>query len=188
VDRAGATYQCFAPDVAQMHVVNHLTGQPMDESRNVLVEAARIARGAIKPLSELRAADFDAVLFPGGFGAAKNLCTFAVAGPDCSVNPDAEAAIKAFHAAGKPIGALCISPALVAKVLGKVTVTIGSDQGTAQAVEKTGATHVVASHGQTVVDAANKVVTTPCYMLDATIGQIDDGARAVVADILKMLG
>lgn len=188
VDRAGATYQCFAPDVAQMHVVNHLTGQPMDESRNVLVEAARIARGAIKPLSELRVADFDAVLFPGGFGAAKNLCTFAVAGPDCSVNPDAEAAIKAFHAAGKPIGALCISPALVAKVLGKVTVTIGSDAGTAQAVEKTGATHVVASHGQTVVDAANKVVTTPCYMLDATIGQIDDGARAVVADILKMLG
>lgn len=188
VDRAGASYECFAPDVAQMHVVNHLTGQPMDESRNVLVEAARIARGAIKPLSELRAADFDAVLFPGGFGAAKNLCTFAVAGPDCVVNPDAEAAIKAFHAAGKPIGALCISPALVAKVLGKVTVTIGSDQGTAQAVEKTGATHVVASHGQTVIDAANKVVTTPCYMLDATIGQIDDGARAVVADILKMLG
>ncbi|MGE4279334.1 MAG: isoprenoid biosynthesis glyoxalase ElbB [Magnetospirillum sp.] len=187
VDRAGASYQCFAPDVAQMHVVNHLTGQPSDESRNVLVEAARIARGAIKPLSELNAADFDAVLFPGGFGAAKNLCTFAVAGPDCTVNPDAEAAIKAFHAAGKPIGALCISPALVAKVLGKVTVTIGSDEGTAQAVEKTGATHVVASHGQTVIDAANKVVTTPCYMLDATISQIDDGARAVVADILKML-
>jgi len=187
VDRAGASYQCFAPDVAQMHVVNHLTGQPTDESRNVLVEAARIARGDIKPLSDLKAADFDAVLFPGGFGAAKNLCTFAVAGPDCTVNPDAEAAIKAFHAAGKPIGALCISPALVAKVLGNVTVTIGSDAATAQAVEKTGATHVTASHGQTVVDAANKVVTTPCYMLDATISQIDAGARAVVADILKML-
>lgn len=188
VDRAGGTYQCFAPDVAQMHVVNHLTGQPTDESRNVLVEAARIARGAIKPLSELKAADFDAVLLPGGFGAAKNLCTFAVAGPDCAVNPDAEAAIKAFHAAQKPIGALCISPALVAKVLGNVTVTIGNDPDTAQAVEKTGATHVVAGHGQTVVDAANKVVTTPCYMLDASIGQIADGANAVVADILKMLG
>ncbi|MCA1909819.1 MAG: isoprenoid biosynthesis glyoxalase ElbB [Magnetospirillum sp.] len=188
VDRAGGSYQCFAPDVAQMHVVNHLTGQPTDESRNVLVEAARIARGAIKPLSELRAADFDAVLLPGGFGAAKNLCTFAVAGPDCVVNPDAEAAIKAFHAAKKPIGALCISPALVAKVLGNVTVTIGSDAGTAQAVEKTGATHVVTSHGQTVVDSVNKVVTTPCYMLDASIGQIADGANAVVADILKMLG
>lgn len=188
VDRAGGSYQCFAPDVAQMHVVNHLTGQPTDESRNVLVEAARIARGAIKPLSELRAADFDAVLLPGGFGAAKNLCTFAVAGPDCVVNPDADAAIKAFHAAKKPIGALCISPALVAKVLGNVTVTIGSDAGTAQAVEKTGATHVVTSHGQTVVDSVNKVVTTPCYMLDASIGQIADGANAVVADILKMLG
>lgn len=188
VDRAGASYQCFAPDVAQMHVVNHLTGQPSDETRNVLVESARIARGAIKPLAELNPADFDAVLFPGGFGAAKNLCTFAVAGPDCTVDPDAEHAIRGFHAAGKPIGALCISPALVAKVLGQVTVTIGSDAGTAQAVEATGATHVVAGHGQTVVDAVNKVVTTPCYMLDATIGQIADGAAAVVADILKLLG
>ena len=188
IDRAGALYQCFAPDVAQMHVIDHLTGQPGDESRNVLVEAARIARGAIKPLTALDSGDFDAVLLPGGFGVAKNLCTFAIAGPDCTVEPQTERVIKAFHAAGKPIGALCISPALVARVLGGVTVTIGSDAGTAQAVEKTGATHVATTHGQTVVDTANKVVTTPCYMLDATIGQIADGATAVVADILKILG
>ncbi|MBR9973592.1 isoprenoid biosynthesis glyoxalase ElbB [Magnetospirillum sulfuroxidans] len=187
IDRAGASYQCFAPDIAQMHVVNHLTGQPSTESRNVLVEAARIARGAIKPLSELNIADFDAVLLPGGFGAAKNLCTFAVAGADCTVEPQTERVITAAHAAAKPIGALCIAPALIAKVLGAVTVTIGSDAGTADAVRATGATHVIASHGQTVIDSANKLVTTPCYMLDATISQIDDGARAVVAAILKML-
>lgn len=187
IDRAGAAYQCFAPDVAQMHVVNHLTGQPADESRNVLVEAARIARGAIKPLSELDVADHDALILPGGFGAAKNLCTFAVAGPDCTVEPQTERVIKTAHAAGKPIGALCISPALIAKVLGHVTVTIGSDAGTTQAVEATGAHHVATGHGQTVIDDANKVVSSPCYMLDATISQIDDGARAVVADILKML-
>lgn len=187
IDRAGAAYQCFAPDVAQMHVVNHLTGQPAEESRNVLVEAARIARGHIKPLADLDVADHDALILPGGFGAAKNLCTFAVTGPDCTVEPQTERVIKAAHAAGKPIGALCISPALIAKVLGSVTVTIGSDAGTAQAVEATGARHVTAGHGQTVVDSANKLVSTPCYMLDATISQIDDGARAVVADILKML-
>lgn len=189
IDRAGASYRCFAPDVAQMHVVNHLTGQPEPgQSRNVLVEAARIARGAISPLAELDAADFDALVLPGGFGAAKNLCTFAVSGPDCTVEPQTERVVKAFHAAAKPIGALCISPALVAKVLGGVSVTIGSDPATAQAVEKTGATHVVADHGQTVIDAAHKVVTTPCYMLDATISQIADGAAAVVADVLRMLG
>jgi enhancing lycopene biosynthesis protein 2 len=187
IDRAGAAYQCFAPDVAQMHVINHLTGQPADESRNVLVEAARIARGQIKPLAELDMAAHDALVLPGGFGAAKNLCTFAVAGPDCTVEPQTERVIKAAHAAGKPIGALCIAPALIAKVLGHVTVTIGSDAGTAQAVEATGASHVTAGHGQTVVDRANKLVSSPCYMLDATISQIDDGARAVVADILKML-
>ncbi|CDL00307.1 isoprenoid biosynthesis protein with amidotransferase-like domain [Magnetospirillum gryphiswaldense MSR-1 v2] len=188
IDRAGAAYQCFAPDVAQMHVVNHLTGQPAEESRNVLVEAARIARGHIKPLSDLDMAEHDALILPGGFGAAKNLCTFAIAGPDCTVDPQTERVIKAAHAAGKPIGALCIAPALIAKVLGPVTVTIGSDAGTAQAVEATGASHVTTSHGQTVVDRANKLVSSPCYMLDATISQIDDGAQAVVSDILKMLG
>lgn len=187
IDRAGASYQCFAPDMAQMHVINHLTGAPSNESRNVLVEAARIARGAILPLSELNVADFDAVVLPGGFGAAKNLCTFAVAGADCTVEPEVERVIKAAHAAGLPIGALCIAPALVAKVLGEVTVTIGSEAGPAQAIAAIGATHVITTHGQTVIDAANKVVTTPCYMLDASISQIADGANAVIGDLLRLL-
>lgn len=186
IDRAGATYQCFAPDVAQMHVVNHLTGQPTGESRNVLVEAARIARGAIKPLSAFDAAQFDALVFPGGFGAAKNLCSFAVDGPDCTVNPDVERAIKSMHAAGKPIGALCIAPAIVARVLGGVELTIGSDAGTAAALEKMGAHHVARGHAELAVDSAAKVVTTPCYMLDASIGQIADGAQAVVAKLIEL--
>ncbi|RIJ47553.1 isoprenoid biosynthesis protein ElbB [Maribellus luteus] len=186
ISQQGAEYQCFAPDVKQAHVVNHLTGEEMPESRNVLVEAARIARGNIKPLSEYKASDFDAIVFPGGFGAAKNLCTFAFDGPDCSVNPDVEGAIRSTVVAEKPVGALCISPALITKVLGDVEVTIGQDAGTAAAIEKLGATHIATTHGEIVVDNKYKVVTTPCYMLDATISQIADGANNVVAKVLEM--
>lgn len=187
IDRAGGTYQCFAPDVAQMHVVNHLTGQEAADSRNVLVESARIARGAIKPLSEFDAGAVDAIVFPGGFGAAKNLCSFAVDGPECTVNPDVERAIKAMRAAAKPIGALCISPAILARVLGGVELTIGTDAGTAAALEQMGARHVNRGHGEIAVDPAAKVVTTPCYMLDASIGQIADGAQAVVTKLIALM-
>ncbi|WP_320112868.1 isoprenoid biosynthesis glyoxalase ElbB [Draconibacterium orientale] len=186
ISQQGAAYQCFAPDVDQTHVVNHISGEEMPETRNVLVEAARIARGNIKALSEYKAADYDAIIFPGGFGAAKNLCTFAFDGPDCKVNPDVEDAIKATVDAKKPIGALCISPAIVAKVLGDVKLTIGQDKGTADALESLGATHVNTTHGEIVVDEKYKVITTPCYMLDATITQIADGASNVVAKMLEM--
>ncbi|MEW5726958.1 MAG: isoprenoid biosynthesis glyoxalase ElbB [Pseudomonadota bacterium] len=187
IDRAGGSYQCFAPDVAQRDVVNHLTGQPAGESRNALVEAARIARGRIKPLSAFDAAGFDALVFPGGFGAAKTLSTFALDGPDCSVDPDVAAAVKGMAAAGKPIGALCIAPAIMAKVLGEVELTIGNDAGTAAALEQLGARHRNAGHGEVVVDRARKVVTTPCYMLDARIGQIADGAEAAVRALIELM-
>jgi enhancing lycopene biosynthesis protein 2 len=167
-------------------VVNHISGEEMPETRNVLVEAARIARGNIKALSEFKAADYDAIIFPGGFGAAKNLCTFAFDGPDCKVNADVEKAIKATVDAKKPVGALCISPAIIAKVLGDVKLTIGQDKGTANALESLGATHVNTTHGEIVVDEKYKVITTPCYMLDATITQIADGASNVVAKMLEM--
>lgn len=186
IAQQGAEYQCFAPDVDQAHVVNHLNGEEMDEKRNVLVEAARIARGNIKPLTEYKAADYDAIVFPGGFGAAKNLCTFAFDGPDCTVNKDVEEAIRSTVVAEKPVGALCISPALIAKVLGDVTVTIGQDQGTAEAIETLGASHVKTSHGEIVVDEKYKVITTPCYMLDANIGQIAEGANNVIAKVLEI--
>lgn len=182
----GAEYQCFAPDVNQAHVVNHITGEEMNETRNVLIESARIARGNIKALSEYDVADFDAIIFPGGFGAAKNLCTFAFDGPDCKVNADVEIAIRNTIVAEKPLGALCISPALIAKVLGDVKVTIGQDQATADAIETLGATHVKTTHGEIVIDKKYKVVTTPCYMLDATINQIAEGANNVVTKILQL--
>jgi len=187
IARKGAKYQCFAPDVEQAHVVNHLTGEEMDEKRNVLVEAARIARGDIKPLSEYKAEDFDAIIIPGGFGAAKNLCTFAFDGVDCKVNPDVEAAVRTTVVAEKPVGALCISPVILTKILGDVRVTIGQDAGTAQAVEKMGGVHENTTHGEIIVDEKYKVITTPCYMLDSTIDQIADGAEKVIDKIFEMV-
>ncbi len=186
IARQGAQYQCFAPDINQAQVINHLTGEEMPETRNVLIEAARIARGNIKPLSEYNAADYDAIIFPGGFGAAKNLCTFAFDGADCTVNPDVESAIRSTVVAEKPVGALCISPVLIAKVLGDVEVTIGQDIETADAIETLGATHVITTHGEIVVDEKYKVVTTPCYMLNATIEQIATGAENAVKKVIEM--
>lgn len=187
IARHGADYQCFAPDIDQAHVVNHLTGKEMSETRNVLVEAARIARGNIKSLAEYNVTNFDAIIFPGGFGAAKNLCSFAFDGINCNVNSDVEKAIRSTVVAEKPVGALCISPVIIAKVLGDVEVTIGQDEGTAEAVETFGGKHIKTTHGEIVVDEKYKVVTTPCYMLDATIDQIADGAENVVNKILEMV-
>lgn len=183
----GAVYEVFAPDIDQHHVVNHLTGTEMDETRNVLIESARIARGKIKALSEFSAKEFDAIIFPGGFGAAKNLSTFALDGSNCKVDSDVEAAIKEMISLGKPVGALCISPVILAKILGDVELTIGDDAGTIQAIEEMGATHKATTHGEVVVDQQHKIVTTPCYMLDARITQIEEGARNVVKTILEMV-
>ena len=182
----GATYEIFAPDIPQHHVINHLTGSEMKESRNVLVESARIARGKIKPLSEFNPAGFDVLIFPGGFGAAKNLSDFAFRGDNFQVNPEVEAAIRGMVSQGKPVGALCISPVLVAKVLSDVELTIGQDAETAKAIEKMGARHVQTGHGEVVVDKKYKVATTPCYMLDANIVQIGDGAMNVVKTLLEL--
>ena len=187
VARQGAQYQCFAPDINQAHVINHLTGEEVQEIRNVLVESARIARGNVKPLSEFKADDYDAIIFPGGFGAAKNLCTFAFDGIDCTVIPEAEHAIREMVSADKPIGALCISPVLVTKILGDVKVTIGQDEGTLQAIEQMGGFHENTNHGEIVVDDKYKLVTTPCYMLDASIDQIADGAENVVKKVLELI-
>ena len=184
IAQQGASYEIFAPDVDQYHVINHLTHQPTGEKRNVLVESARIARGRIKALSHFRASDFDALIFPGGFGAAKNLSTVAFHGADAKVNPDVEKAVKAMHDAGKPIGALCIAPAVIARILGNVEVTIGDDPGTVQAITKMGGKHIKTTHGEVIVDKKNKIYTTPCYMLDATIVQIYQGATNVVKEIM----
>jgi len=186
ISKNGGEYHIFAPDVDQHHVVNHITGEEMSETRNVLVESARIARGNIKALSEFDADQFDAILFPGGFGAAKNLCTLAFDGADCKVNTEVADVLKAMHKAAKPIAALCISPALIAKVIKGAEVTIGQDSGTADTIVSMGGKHKLTSHGEVVVDTKNKIVTTPCYMLDASIAQIGEGAENVVKKLMEM--
>ena len=187
IKKNGADYEIFAPDVDQHHVINHITGKEMDEKRNVLVESARIARGKINDLKSFNPVMFDALILPGGFGAAKNLSTFAFDGPECNINKDVENAITSMHKAGKPIGALCIAPVLLAKALGEVQITIGRDEGTANAVKSLGAEHVDTNHGEVTVDEKNKIFTTPCYMLDADIAQIGEGAENIVKEMLKHL-
>ncbi|MCF6365387.1 MAG: isoprenoid biosynthesis glyoxalase ElbB [Bacteroidales bacterium] len=187
VVKLGGEYQIFAPDINQHHVINHITGEEMNEKRNVLVEAARIARGNIKPLSELKMKDYDGIMFPGGFGAAKNLSSFAFHGSDCTVLTDVERVITEAVKESKPIGALCISPTVVARVLEGVRVTIGQDKGTAEAIDTMGGKHVNTNHGEVTVDEDFKVATTPCYMLDATIVDIADGALNVTKAVFDMI-
>jgi enhancing lycopene biosynthesis protein 2 len=186
IHRHGADYQCFAPDIPQRHVLNFITDQEMAEERNVLIESARIARGNIKDLAMYDADDFDALVIPGGLGVAKNLSTFAFDGPHCFVNEEVERSVKQTAAKGKPIGALCIAPAIIARILGDVEVTIGQDPGTEAAVVQMGASHSITTHGEIVVDREKKIVTTPCYMLDARVDQIGEGAENLVKAVIEM--
>lgn len=185
IDKLGHQYDIFAPDNNQHHVVNHLTGETMPEQRNVLVESARIARGKIKALDKLIPEYYDALIIPGGFGVAKNLSTFAFEGANCDINPDFERVVRQFAASRKPIGGLCISPAILAVILKDVKVTIGSDAGTIEQVTAAGAEHHITTHGEVYYDEANNLFTTPCYMLDATITQIAEGAEAIVKAMLE---
>jgi enhancing lycopene biosynthesis protein 2 len=187
VCRKGHGYQVFAPDIPQHHVVNHLTGGEMPEKRNVLVESARIARGNVKDLASFDPAQYDALLFAGGFGAAKNLSDFAFKGENYTVVEPVAKAIEAMHRSGKPIGAMCVSPVLVAGTIKGVELTLGAPCGASEAAEKHGAVHTVTTHGEVTVDRKNRVATTPCYMLDATIAQVADGAEHLVDELLKLM-
>ncbi|MDR0661509.1 MAG: isoprenoid biosynthesis glyoxalase ElbB [Prevotellaceae bacterium] len=188
VKRNGAEYEIYAPDKTQYDVVDHYHGQQSDEYRNVLVEAARIARGNIKPLRELDINAVDAILFPGGFGVAKNLSSYAFKGADYDVLPEVGELIGSMYAQGKPIGAMCIAPILLAKSLGKVSVTIGSsDDDAAKAIGGVGATHVATTSGNICIDKANKVVTAPCYMLNANITNIFEEADKLVKELIAMM-
>jgi enhancing lycopene biosynthesis protein 2 len=185
--RQGCSYEIFAPDTNQHHVINHITGEEMDETRNVLIESARIARGNIRNLKQFHPASFDGLILPGGFGAAKNLSTWAFEGAGCSILPEVEEAITGMVALKKPVGALCISPVILAKIFGEVNLTIGDDESTIDALVSLGANHVYTTHGEVVVDPNHKLVTTPCYMLDATIDQIADGASNVVDAMISLM-
>lgn len=183
----GGTYEIFAPDVEQHHVINHITGEEMKETRNVLVESARIARGNIYPLNVFHAKKFDGIIFPGGFGAAKNLSSYAFNGADMKVINLVTGVIRMMIEEKKPIGALCISPVLLAKVIGNVEVTIGQDEDTIEKIKALGATHTATDQGEVVVDKDKKVVTTPCYMLNADIVQIAEGADNVVKAMIDLM-
>ncbi len=189
LDRLEAEAVVCAPDVPQLHVVDHLTGEVVEgETRNVLVESARIARGKIRDVREVPADELDGLILPGGFGAAKNLCDFAVRGPDCSVQEDVARLVREVHRQGKPIAAVCIAPALIARILGDETpeLTIGTDAETAAGLEKMGARHVDCPVREFVVDRERKLISTPAYMLAERIGEAADGIEKTVRTLLEM--
>lgn len=187
IDRAGATYQCAAPDKPQHHVVDHLAKQPTGEGRNVLRESARIARGNVVPLSSVRAADYDACFLPGGLGAAKNLSTVAFDGAGATVDADLQRVLREFRAAGKPIGAVCIAPAVLVRALGEGEVTIGDDPGTAGAIAAMGGQHVCCPVTEMHVDRARKLVSAPAYMYGgARISEVAAGIERAVAATLEL--
>lgn len=187
LDQRGAQVQCFAPNIPQLHVIDHLTGEQTSETRNVLVESARIARGQVKDIREADVSEFDALIVPGGFGAAKNLSSFAVEGDKCTVQPDVLALAEAFAEAGKPVGMMCISPALAAKIYGPgVVCTIGNDAGTSAAVVKMGGTHEECDVHDIVEDTQRKLVTTPAYMLATSISDAASGINKLVDRVLEL--
>lgn len=190
LDQRGAQIICMAPNIPQSGVVNHATKQADSHPRNVLEESARIARGKIRDLAGVGAGDVDALVFPGGFGAAKNLSNFATAGAGCTVNPQVQRLVSEVHAAGKPIGLACIAPVLAAKILSKNApqLTIGTDKGTADAINSMGAKHVNTEPAGVCVDEANRLVTTPCYMNDVGPAVVFTGVQKMVDEVLRMAG
>jgi len=189
LEQNGASYRCFAPNIAQHHVINHLTGEVSDnESRNVLVESARITRGDIEDLGELREHDFDALIVPGGFGAAKNLCNFALDGDNYQVNPQVLMACQAFAKADKPAGYMCIAPTMLPFIYPKgVQGTIGTDSGTAALIEAKGLVHNNCNVGDVVIDNAHKVVSTPAYMLATSLIEASSGINKLVKNVLALV-
>ena len=194
IDEAGCSYQCFAPNTWQAKTIDHFTGQSTaiagdDDNRNVLAESARIARGNILDLSEFRAQDFDAIVFPGGFGAAMNLSDFAVNGAHCDVNEEVKRALEESYKQGIVIGAMCIAPVVIARVLGKhsIKVTIGHEPSVADGIRQMGAAHEEAGATDVCVDKENKIVTTPCYMLAKSIKEIARGTQNLVDAMVELM-
>lgn len=185
LDQLGAKAVCIAPDVQQLHTIDHLQRQPVEQHRNVLAESARIARGKIQPIGRINPSSLAGLIFPGGFGAAKNLSDFATKGAACDVNPEVAALAKAVHTAGKPIGFLCIAPVLAARLFG-ARVTIGNDAGTAAAIQSMGGQHVNCGPTEICIDEAKRIVSTPCYMYDSSPAQVFEGAKNLVEAVIKL--
>ena len=188
IDQAGAEAVCFAPDIPQAQVINHLTQQEEKETRNVLVESARIARGEIQNINDVDVAQLDAVILPGGFGAAKNLSEFAFKGPQGEVNKDVVALLKKVIEAKKPLGALCIAPATVGMALRDISpeLTIGNDEGITGALASIGVQHTLCKVDEIVVDEKNRIVTSPAYMLGSGIADVAKGIQKLVEKVIQM--
>jgi enhancing lycopene biosynthesis protein 2 len=190
LDKRAAEIICMAPNIPQAAVINHLTHRPEGSPRNVLTEAARIARGKARDLAGVRATELDALIFPGGFGVARNLCSYAADGPHCRVIPELAKLMLEMHEAGKPIGLACIAPVLAAAVFGskglEPTVTIGTDAETAAAIEAMGGRHQKKGPTEVCIDRANKLVTTPCYMTATGPWEVFQGADRLVEELLKL--
>ena len=191
LDRAGVETVIMAPNIDQMHVVNHYTGQEMDEFRNVLVESSRIARGNIKAMAGVTGNDLDALIIPGGFGVAKNLSDYAMAGPDCSVNPDVYRLVSEIYLLKKPIGAICIAPVMMAKIFGEqdesAEMTIGSDKLTSNDINTMGSKHIKCLVSEMIIDEDKKLVTTPAYMEAQSIKAAAEGIEKLVKQVLLMI-
>ena len=187
LDDLGAEIICMAPDADNIEVVDHTKKAPTGERRNVLSEAGRIARGDIRDIARVKADELDALIFPGGLGAAKNLCDWASQGPDCRVNPQVERLIVDMHARKKPQGFICIAPVLAARVLGKngLRITIGTDAATARAIERCGAIHQDCKVDDAVADSDHRVVTTPAYMLGPSISYVSKGIKKLVEQVFN---
>ncbi|MBF0450520.1 MAG: isoprenoid biosynthesis glyoxalase ElbB [Candidatus Magnetomorum sp.] len=186
IDQQGAKAVCMAPDM-DFDVINHLNKQASGERRNVLVESARIARGVIQNVTDVTINDIDALIFPGGIGAAKNLSDFAVKGAEASVHPDIQRILIEMVSAKKPIGAICIAPATLAKALAMhhITVTIGKDAQTAKAIEQTGSKHSQCSVDDICIDDIHNIITTPAYMLGPGIKDIAVGIEKLVTEVVR---
>ncbi|OMH39654.1 isoprenoid biosynthesis glyoxalase ElbB [Motiliproteus sp. MSK22-1] len=189
LERQGLAYQCMAPNIEQLHVINHLTGEVMpDRQRNVLVESARLARGEIKDLAEANPEEYAGLIIPGGFGAAKNLSDFAISGASCVVNPQVQDFTRAIHQAGKPVGLICIAPAMTPRIFGKDSLcTIGNDEETAAAIESMGGKHQTCPVDNIVIDHQRKIITTPAYMLANSISDAATGIEKLVKQIADMV-
>lgn len=194
----GAAYHCFAPNVEQHHVLNHLTGEEMPEKRNVLIEAARIARGDVKDISELNAADYDGLVIPGGFGAAKNLTKWAFEGPKGAINPDVRTAILAMVQAQKPVVGLCMGPTVIAKALEGSSfhpnLTVGTTQekspydigAISEGMNATGASAVMKSIREIAVDPSLKIITAPCYMMEGSIVDVKKNIDSAIKQMFQL--
>lgn len=188
IDQCGASYRCFAPNINQHHVINHLTGGiSEDETRNVLVESARIARGDVEDMSEFYIDEWDALIVPGGFGAAKNLSDFGLKGSDCQVNEQVLKMCQAFAQTQKPAGYMCIAAAMLPMIYPKgVKGTIGNDAATAESIVDMGMEHIEADVKRVIIDKDNNVVSTPAYMLATTISEAAMGISRLVKTVIAM--